>query len=74
MKNNSENLDAVILGGDIAYTGFDPRGWDTFFDFLDDYSIFAEVPLMIANGNHGTYLSRLIIHFSTKHAKKANHE
>jgi hypothetical protein len=53
MEAHKEGIDAVILGGDIAYTGFDPRGWDTFFDFLDDYSIFGEIPLMIANGNHG---------------------
>ena len=53
MEAHRQGIDAVILGGDIAYTGFDPRGWDTFFDFLDDYSIFGEVPLMIANGNHG---------------------
>jgi len=52
IEEHREGIDAVILGGDIAYTGFDPRGWDTFFDFLDDYSIFGEIPLMIANGNH----------------------
>jgi hypothetical protein len=60
MKDLHENatscvkIDAVVLVGDIAYTQFNHRQWDAFFDFLDDYSIFAEVPLMVANGNHGT--------------------
>jgi hypothetical protein len=53
MRRNRNNIDAVILVGDIAYTTGDHRRWDTFFDFLDDYSIFDEVPLQIATGNHG---------------------
>jgi hypothetical protein len=53
MKNNSEGIDAVVLVGDIAYTEYDHRRWDTFFDFLDDFSIFDEVPLQVAIGNHG---------------------
>lgn len=54
MKYNQNDIDAVMLVGDIAYTGLDHRAWDTFFDFLDDYSFFDEVPLQIATGNHGT--------------------
>jgi hypothetical protein len=52
--NSGDKIDAVVLVGDISYTEFDHRRWDTFFDFLDDFSIFAEVPLMVATGNHGT--------------------
>jgi hypothetical protein len=52
--DSSHKVDAVVLVGDIAYTEFDHHRWDTFFDFLDDFSIFAEAPLMIATGNHGT--------------------
>jgi hypothetical protein len=59
MKVNQDEIDAVMLVGDIAYTGMDHRGWDTFFDFLDDYSIFDEVPVQIATGNHGTHLHLL---------------
>lgn len=53
MRDNKHSIDAVILAGDIAYTAYDHRRWDTFFDFLDDFSIFDEVPLHIATGNHG---------------------
>lgn len=53
MKKNAEGIDAVLLVGDIAYTDFDHRRWDTFFDFLDDCSIFDQVPLQVAIGNHG---------------------
>jgi hypothetical protein len=56
MKDHREGIDAVILVGDLAYTDFDHRRWDTFFDFLDDFSIFDEVPLHIATGNHGKEL------------------
>ena len=55
MNEHSDEFNAVILVGDIAYTGFDHRRWDTFFDFLDDYSLFDEKPLQIAAGNHGTF-------------------
>jgi hypothetical protein len=53
MREHRDGIDAVIMAGDIAYPEYDHRRWDTFFDFLDDYSIFDEVPLMVANGNHG---------------------
>lgn len=52
MAANREGIDAVMLVGDVAYTGFNHKQWDTYFDFLDDYSIFDEVPLQIATGNH----------------------
>lgn len=56
MRAQREHINAVILVGDVAYTEFDHRRWDTFFDFLDDFSIFDEVPLHIATGNHGTVI------------------
>jgi hypothetical protein len=56
MRDHSEGISAVILVGDIAYTDFDHRQWDTFFDFLDDFSIFDALPLQIVPGNHGTEL------------------
>ena len=59
MKLHGDDIDATLLVGDIAYTDFDQRRWDTFFDFLDDQSIFAQVPLMIAAGNHGKYNTSL---------------
>jgi len=52
MRDNREGIDAVVLVGDIAYTDYDHRRWDTFFDFLDDFSIFDEVPFQVAIGNH----------------------
>jgi 3',5'-cyclic AMP phosphodiesterase CpdA len=45
-------IDAVILAGDLAYTGGDQEHWDTFFDFLDDYPVAEMVPLHICPGNH----------------------
>jgi hypothetical protein len=54
MRDHSEGINAVMLVGDIAYTDYDHRRWDTFFDFLDDFSVFDELPLQIAAGNHGT--------------------
>ena len=45
-------VDAAVLAGDIAYTGMDPRRWDTFFDFWDDYGAFDTIPLHICPGNH----------------------
>ena len=59
MNERRDEYDAIVLVGDIAYTGFDHRRWDTFFDFLDDYSVFDEIPLQIATGNHGTYCWRV---------------
>eukprot|EP00980_Cylindrotheca_fusiformis_P030571 scaffold25049_cov127-Cylindrotheca_fusiformis.AAC.3 len=52
MRKHRDGIDAVVLVGDVAYTDLDHRRWDTFFDFLDDFSIFDEVPLQIATGNH----------------------
>lgn len=52
MAKHGAGIDAVVLVGDIAYTEYDHRRWDTFFDFLDDYSIFDQVPLQVAIGNH----------------------
>jgi hypothetical protein len=53
MTRNVDQMDAVLLVGDIAYTSNDHRRWDTFMDFLDDYPIFHSTPLHIATGNHG---------------------
>ena len=54
MRDNLQGIQAVVLVGDIAYPGQDGRKWDTFFDFLDDHSVFDTIPLQIAAGNHGT--------------------
>jgi predicted phosphodiesterase len=47
-----DQIDTVILAGDIAYTSTDHRRWDTFFDFLDDYPVVDHVPMQICPGNH----------------------
>ena len=51
LTEHREGVNGAILVGDIAYTR-DDREWDTFFDFLEDFSIFDEVPLQIVAGNH----------------------
>jgi hypothetical protein len=53
MRKTRNKVDAVMLVGDIAYANGYHDQWDTFFDFLDDFSIFDEVPLQVATGNHG---------------------
>jgi hypothetical protein len=72
MTNNRAGIDAVVLVGDIAYTEYDHRRWDTFFDFLDDFSIFDEVPLQVAIGNHGTFVTscgkEVLLHFCHAHS------
>lgn len=51
-KHHQTTANAVILAGDIAYTGYDNRRWDTFFDFMDDFSAMDRVPLQVCAGNH----------------------
>jgi acid phosphatase type 7 len=45
-------IDSIILAGDIAYPNMDHQQWDTFFDFLDDYPITDRKPMQIVPGNH----------------------
>jgi 3',5'-cyclic AMP phosphodiesterase CpdA len=45
-------VDLVLLAGDLAYTEQDHRRWDTFMEFLDDYPLVDQVPLLITPGNH----------------------
>jgi hypothetical protein len=55
-ENSSNKIDVVLLVGDIvAYTDFNIiYNGIPFLIFSMTFSIFAEVPLMVANGNHGT--------------------
>lgn len=53
LRDHLQGIKTVVLVGDIAYPEMNGRKWDTFFDFLDDKSPFAEIPLQIAAGNHG---------------------
>lgn len=52
MERDRNEINVVILAGDIAYTNEDHRRWDTFFDFLDDYPLFDKIPLQVCPGNH----------------------
>jgi acid phosphatase type 7 len=47
-----DEIDSIILAGDIAYPNMDHQQWDTFFDFLDDYPITDRKPMQIVPGNH----------------------
>lgn len=47
-----DEVDSIILAGDIAYSNMDHRQWDTFFDFLDDYPIADHKPMQVVPGNH----------------------
>lgn len=53
LREHRDGINVAFLIGDLAYADYDPRRWDTFMDFLDDHSIFDEVPMQIATGNHG---------------------
>lgn len=52
VKHQRTSVNAIMLAGDIAYTGYDNRRWDTYFDFMDDFFIIDEVPLQVCAGNH----------------------
>lgn len=52
VSHQGTSLNAITLAGDIAYSGFDPRRWDTFFDFMDDYFMIDEIPMHVVAGNH----------------------
>jgi acid phosphatase type 7 len=47
-----DNIDTILLVGDLAYNEYDPRRWDTFLDFFDDYEIAHNIPMQIVPGNH----------------------
>jgi predicted phosphodiesterase len=52
LQANKEDIDAIILAGDLAYPNARPDRWDMWFDLLDRFSVFHEVSLQIATGNH----------------------
>jgi len=52
LRHHSDGISAVILAGDLAYTAYDHRRWDTFMDFFDDYPLIDRIPMMITPGNH----------------------
>jgi hypothetical protein len=52
LKRDKNEIDAVVLAGDIAYTETDHRRWCTFFDFWDDYQFADSLPIQIVPGNH----------------------
>jgi acid phosphatase type 7 len=52
LLRSRNDLDIMLLVGDLAYTGYDHRRWDTFMDFFDDYPLNERVPLQICPGNH----------------------
>jgi acid phosphatase type 7 len=52
MLRSRDDIDVLILAGDVAYASLDHRRWDTFLDFLDDYPISERVPVMLVPGNH----------------------
>jgi hypothetical protein len=52
LRTHKKGVAAIMLTGDLAYPEFDERRWDTFFDFMDDYSYIDEIPMQITSGNH----------------------
>ena len=46
------SISAIMLAGDIAYTSYDNRRWDTYFDFMDDFFMIDEIPMQVCAGNH----------------------
>ena len=52
LRTHRKGMDLMLLAGDLAYPEFDERRWDTFMDFMDDYSYIDEVPMHITPGNH----------------------
>ena len=52
LRTHKKGVEAMMLTGDLAYPEFDERRWDTFLDFMDDYSYIDEIPMQITPGNH----------------------
>jgi len=52
LRTHRKGVEAMLLTGDLAYPEFDERRWDTFLDFMDDYSYIDEIPMQITPGNH----------------------
>lgn len=52
LMRSRDEIDSIVLAGDIAYANTDHRQWDTFFDLLDDYPIADHKPMQIVPGNH----------------------
>eukprot|EP00978_Attheya_sp_CCMP212_P009356 scaffold22106_cov64-Attheya_sp.AAC.3 len=52
LHRDMEDISAILLAGDIAYTQYNHRSWDTWFDLMDDYPVISQKPLQIAAGNH----------------------
>ena len=52
VRHQRTTANAIMLAGDIAYSGYDNRRWDTYFDFMDDFSMIDEVPMQVCAGNH----------------------
>jgi hypothetical protein len=48
LYRSPEDIDLVLLAGDIAYAGTDGKQWDTFFDFWDDTPLAEQIP--VCNG------------------------
>jgi acid phosphatase type 7 len=50
--HQQSSVNAIMLAGDIAYTQYDNRRWDTFFDFMDDLFMIDSIPMHVCAGNH----------------------
>lgn len=63
LRRDKNEINAVVLAGDIAYTETDHRRWCTFFDFWDDYNFADSLPVQIVPGNHdiGTSVSASVL-------------
>jgi len=49
--NGSGTIDAILMVGDLAYAMGDPRKYDCFLDFLDDYPVVETIPFHMVPGN-----------------------
>ena len=52
MTDHKSDIDVLMFAGDLAYSHLRHHRWDTFFDTMDNYDMFSELPLMVAPGNH----------------------
>jgi acid phosphatase type 7 len=52
VTHQQNSVNAIMLAGDIAYSQYDNRRWDTFFDFMDDFFIIDSIPMQVCAGNH----------------------
>jgi acid phosphatase type 7 len=52
LQTHKDNVDLVMLAGDLSYAHLGHHRWDVFFDILAASDVSIQRPIMVAPGNH----------------------